>query len=54
MGKRIHQPKYNRIKDVLLAQGKTQTWLAEKLDRGLYDGHSLLQQSQTAFPTYSL
>lgn len=26
-------PKYNRIKDVLMAQGKTQTWLAEKLDR---------------------
>jgi putative transcriptional regulator len=33
MGKRIQQPKYNRIKDVLMAQGKTQTWLAEKLDR---------------------
>jgi len=24
--------KYNRIKEVLEAQGKTQTWLSEKLD----------------------
>jgi len=33
MGKRTILPKYNRIKDVLMDQGKTQTWLAEKLDR---------------------
>jgi putative transcriptional regulator len=33
MVKRKNLPKYNRIKDVLTDQGKTQTWLAEKLDR---------------------
>lgn len=33
MGKRFDMPKYNRIKDVLVAHGKTQTWLAEKLDK---------------------
>jgi putative transcriptional regulator len=26
------KPKYNLIKEVLEKQGKTQTWLAEKLD----------------------
>jgi putative transcriptional regulator len=26
------KPKYNLIKEVLEEQGKTQTWLAEKLD----------------------
>lgn len=25
--------KYNRIKEVLLAQGRRQSWLAEKLDK---------------------
>jgi len=27
------KPKLNRIKEVLEEQGKTQTWLAEKLDK---------------------
>lgn len=33
MAKRRDLPKYNRIKDELKQQGKTQMWLAEKLDR---------------------